>query len=282
MKFTVFGGRGFVGSALCAHLYRQGYEVFVPTREATDAIGRELGHVIYAIGLTADFRTRPIDTVDAHVCLLAHLLRTTRFDSWLYLSSTRIYAGLVAEPAHEDVPLTVVPDADGIYNLSKLTGEAVCLAQISRHVRVARLANIYGSGQARETFLGSLLDDIAHGRDSMIHEAPTSSKDYIALEDVCWLLERIALGGSHRIYNVASGIQLSHAELARVVAEKSSGVVTFADGASHRSVPRIDIARITSEFGFCPRQLSDELGSLIASSRTRHTKDIGTHEPPHK
>ena len=273
MKFTVFGGHGFVGSALCDHLRRQGHEVFVPTRDATDAIDRELGHVIYAIGLTADFRARPFDTVNAHVCLLVRLLCTTLFDSWLYLSSTRVYAGLATEPAREDAPLMVVPDADGIYNLSKLTGEAVCLTQISRHVRVARLANVYGSGQTKETFLGSLLDDMTHGRELLIREAPTSSKDYVALEDVCWLLERIALRGNHRIYNVASGVQVGHAEFARVLAEKSSRVITFADDASHRSMPRIDIARITSEFGFCPRQLSDELEHLIAHSLIRHTRD---------
>ena len=273
MKFTVFGGHGFIGSALCDHLRRQGHEVFVPARDATDAIDRELGHVIYAIGLTADFRTRPFDTVNAHVCLLVRLLRTTLFDSWLYLSSTRVYAGQATEPACEDAPLTVVPDADGIYNLSKLTGEAVCLTQISRHVRVARWANVYGSGQTKETFLGSLLDDMMHGRELLIREAPTSSKDYVALEDVCWLLERIALGGNHRIYNVASGVQVGHAEFARVLAEKSSRIITFSDGVPHRSMPRIDIARITSEFGFCPRQLSDELELLIAHSLIRHARD---------
>ncbi|QKE38618.1 NAD-dependent epimerase/dehydratase family protein [Ferrovum myxofaciens] len=273
MKFTIFGGHGFVGSALCDHLRRQGHEVFIPTRDATDTIGCELGHVIYAIGLTSDFRTRPIDTINAHVCLLPRLLCSTLFDSWLYLSSTRVYAGLAAEPAREDAPLMVVPNADGIYNLSKLTGEAVCLSQISRHMRIARLANVYGYNQAKETFLGSLLDDIANGREPLIREAPTSSKDYISLEDVCWLLERIALGGKHRIYNVASGVQVSHAELARVLGEKSSNVVTFTKGTSHRSLPQIDITRITSEFGFRPRRLSDELGALVAHSLTRHAKD---------
>jgi len=228
----------------------------------------ELGHVIYAIGLTADFRNRLFETVEAHICLLARLLQNVQYDSFLYLSSTRVYAGLPSELAMEETPLVVMPDADGIYNLTKLTGEAVCLSQLSLKIRVARLANVYGNGQSKVTFLGSLFDDLAHGRDPHICEAPTSSKDYIAIDDVCWLLERIALGGQHRNYNIASGESLCHEDLARALERLSSRRVTFADGALHRSYPRIDIARITREFGFRPRRLMNELSCMLNSSIT--------------
>jgi nucleoside-diphosphate-sugar epimerase len=271
MNFTVFGGRGFVGNALCEHLRNQGHEVFVPARDASDVAGRNLNHVIYAIGLTGDFRTRIFETVDAHVCLLGRSLRNAHFESWLYLSSTRIYAGLVGDSAREDAALTVLPDADGIYNLSKLTGESICLSQPFRKVRVVRLANVYGPGQGKETFLGMLLDDIARGRDILIREAPTSSKDYIALEDVCWLLERIALHGSHRIYNVASGKSVCHVDLANALSAASTRSVAFAKGAQHRSFPPIDISRVVEEFGFRPRPLLEQLRRLIAISGLRHS-----------
>ena len=72
----VIGGAGFIGSHLLAHLEKSGYECFAPARDDASVFERELGHVIYCIGLTADFRQRPFDTVRAHVCFLAEVLET--------------------------------------------------------------------------------------------------------------------------------------------------------------------------------------------------------------
>ena len=83
---------------------------------------------IFAIGLTADFRSRPLDTMDAHVSALAEVLRCGRFDSLTYLSSTRVYAGLPRGCGN--ATLVVNPsDASDLYNLSKLAGEALCLGR---------------------------------------------------------------------------------------------------------------------------------------------------------
>ena len=78
--FTVLGASGYIGSRLVAHLQAQGHTVWAPTRGDTEVFARPLGHVIYCVGLTADFRTRPFDTVDAHVGLLAEVLRRAQFD----------------------------------------------------------------------------------------------------------------------------------------------------------------------------------------------------------
>lgn len=263
MRFTIFGGRGFVGNALNKYLISKGYEVLVPERDCLNFEGQELGHVIYAIGLTADFRSRPFETIDAHVCLLARLLRNTSFDSWLYISSTRVYSGLTIDVADESIPLNVVPNGDGIYNLSKLSGEALCLSLNVRNIRVVRLANVYGLGQSKDTFLGSLVNDILNRRQPVIFEAPSSSKDYISLVDVTTLLEKIAISGTHRIYNVASGNPVTHAELAKALEKAFSCDVSFDAEAPSRSFPRIDIQRIVSEFGFRPRQLLEEIRHIF-------------------
>ena len=118
-----------------------------------------------------------------------------------------------------------------------------------------------------------LLSDIAHGIDPIIREAPTSSKDYIALKDVCWLLERIVLQGNQRVYNVASGEPLSHGELADALSEASLRCITFEKNAQHRSFPRIDITRISLEFGFRPLRLVEELRDLIDSSKSKHNQE---------
>src|SRR6476659_903845 len=91
-RFTVLGAGGLIGSRLATSLARAGHEVFAPPRDH-ELNGEPLGHVIYAIGVTADFRTRPFDTVAAHVCQLQKVLSEGHFDSLLYLSSTRVYQG---------------------------------------------------------------------------------------------------------------------------------------------------------------------------------------------
>ena len=83
--FTVLGASGYIGSRLVAHLRAQGHTVWAPARGDAEVFTRPLGHVMYCVGLTADFRTRPFDTVDAHVGLLAEVLRRAQFDSLLYL-----------------------------------------------------------------------------------------------------------------------------------------------------------------------------------------------------
>ncbi len=70
MKYTVFGGSGFVGTNLIRHLEGLGHDVAVPARavSASDlAEAGDLGHVIYAIGVTGNFRGNPGPTIDAHV-----------------------------------------------------------------------------------------------------------------------------------------------------------------------------------------------------------------------
>ncbi len=72
---TVFGANGFVGRALVQHLEEQGYPVRAVTRGDASWRDTDLGHAFYTVGLTADFRSRPFETIDAHVSLLTRILR---------------------------------------------------------------------------------------------------------------------------------------------------------------------------------------------------------------
>jgi nucleoside-diphosphate-sugar epimerase len=266
MRFTVFGATGFIGSSVTGHLRGLGCEVVTPARGEMLPAGEHLGHVVYAIGLTGDFRQRPFETVDAHVAELARRMQVASYDSWLYLSSTRVY-GTSAVIASESDRISVMPGPDGIYDISKLLGESLCLALGRPEVRVARLSNVYGEGQSRHTFLGSLLADVAAGRNIVIREDPDSSKDYIAIADVVSLIEKIVLHGRHQTYNLASGVGTSHRHVAEQLRRLTAASVVFQEGAPRRSFPRMDVARITEEFGFTPRSLLDDLGGLAAASK---------------
>jgi nucleoside-diphosphate-sugar epimerase len=264
MRFTVFGARGFIGSHMVAHLRAAGHEVLEPSRSAEEIAGTDFGHVVYAIGLTGDFRTRPFETIEAHVTALARLMRDARYESWLYLSSTRLYGtGAGRGPCREVDPICVTPAPDALYDISKLQGEALCLT-LPRS-RVARLSNVYGPGMGTASFLGAVLDELRRG-DAVIREAPTSCKDYIALASICPLLAAITTRGAHRIYNVASGHRVEHREIAERLARATGRRVTFHPEATERAFPSIDVSRAASEFSFSAPSLAADIENLLTQS----------------
>ena len=273
--FTVFGGSGFIGRNLVRRLRERGAEVRVPSRADMPAFGEDLGHVIYAIGLTADFRTRPFDTIEAHVSLAAKLLRENWFSSFLYLSSTRVYAG--SEDTREEARLSASPlDPSDLYNLSKLTGEAICLASGREKVRIARLSNVVGPDEAKsDTFLGALCREAGSGH-IQLQTALDSSKDYIWIDDAVDLLLRIAQEGRNSVYNVASGRQTSHAEWCAAIQSRTKCSVAVDEGAPTISFAPISVDRSKDEFAFAAAPVLERIAEILGEGEP----DTGCHPRP--
>jgi nucleoside-diphosphate-sugar epimerase len=264
VKFTVFGARGFIGRHLVAYLQSCGHQVLCP--EAREAINSQesLGNIIYSIGLTGDFRSRPHDTVEAHVSLFSRLLQTLPFDSLTYLSSTRIYASVdPGRRAREDDEISFKPSHDSLYGLSKLTGEALCMSSSNPLVRIARLSNVYGTGMSANNFLGSIIDRLNRGHNVEIGEGPLSAKDYIAVSDVCKCLEYISTRGRHRIYNVASGRNTTHSEIVERLKPLTNKEITFKYRSTPRRFPQIDNTRLLGEFPFEPKSVIQDVAELL-------------------
>ena len=179
--FTILGAGGFIGAALVAWLESQGQMVHPVTRASLPALlagRRPAGHVIDCVGLTGNFRSRPLDTAEAHVGLVARCLGELLFDSFLLLSSTRVYGR--ASATHEDVALPILPsEPSDLYNVTKLAGEALCLADPRRTARVVRLSNVYGIGMPAQTFLGQVLREGSATGNVLLREAAESAKDYL-------------------------------------------------------------------------------------------------------
>ena len=102
-RCTVIGASGFVGARLVEALTAAGREVSAPSRDHDGLFTRDLGQVFYCAGLTADYLARPFDTVEAHVGLIARILRDARFERLVYLSSTRLYDWMGAGAGREGV-----------------------------------------------------------------------------------------------------------------------------------------------------------------------------------
>jgi nucleoside-diphosphate-sugar epimerase len=90
-----------------------------------------------------------------------------------------------------------------------------------------------------------------------------SERDYISIDDVVELILRISTGGSHRLYNVASGTNVSNARLVSRLADLTGCTVDVDPGASTVRFPRIDTTRITEDFGFRPHDLLDDVVDLV-------------------
>ena len=264
--FTILGAAGFIGGALVAHLRRGGHPVRAVSRADLPELlraGAPCGHVIHCIGLTADFRTNPLATADAHVGLVGRVLAELEFQSFLFLSSTRVYAR--AEIGREDAALPVQPNAPGdLYNITKLAGEALCLSDPRPTVRVARLSNVYGPAMHGDSFLGQVLREGARHRAVTLRQSLRSAKDYIAIDDVVAALPAIAAAGGARLYNVASGTNTSHDALAGVLTARLGWRVEVRDDAAALRFPRIDVTRLSVEFEAPDRNILDDLPHLAA------------------
>jgi nucleoside-diphosphate-sugar epimerase len=263
MKFTVFGSTGFIGRHLTAYLRGLGHQVLTPGRGELASLQGHLGHAIYAIGLTADFRTKPFETVRAHVTVLSDLLENAPFDSLTYLSSTRLYSG--AACGRWDAAISVnSTDASDLYNLSKLMGESLCLNAGRKGTKVVRLSNVVGAGDPHSSnFLYSLIQEARNGRISLQSD-PQSDKDYIHLDDVVEMLPRIATEGRLSTYNLASGLNLTHAAWVNALHALTGCEIHYPQGKSPVTFPPIDISALQSEFHFTPRPVLPILPNLLA------------------
>jgi len=273
-RFTVLGAAGFVGRHLVAHLRGHGHAVETPGRAAIQddgpgsraLSGRSLGHVVYCIGLTADFRDRPVATMEAHVGRLLSLFRRADFDSLLYLSSTRVYAG--SPTGCEDQALRTDPaDPDALYNISKLAGEALCMSHSDTAIRVARLSNVYGPGMQADSFLAAIAQEALSGR-VRLASALQSTKDYLAVAEAVDALRRIALSGEARLYNVASGRAVDHATLANRLQDLTGCKLSVLPDAPVRRFPSIDTGRLEALYraagdGWTPSPVENALPGLL-------------------
>jgi nucleoside-diphosphate-sugar epimerase len=245
-RFTVVGGRGFIGNALCAALRAGGDDVVSATHRDVPA-GTPLGHVIYASGVSASTAEDASYAYATHVEGVRRILDAGTFDSLLYLSSTRVYDGAAA--TNEETAPVVRPAAGrDLYRITKLAGEALCLAHPSPAVRVARLSNVSGANFASPLFLSDVLRQAAREGCVKVRTTRASAKDYITIGDACRYLIAIARGGRERLYNVAQGENVENGAIYDALAARGIAVEIAPDAATVLTPP-IDVRRLHAEFG---------------------------------
>lgn len=264
VRYTVFGSKGYVGSHLAKHLQTlPGVEVLCDSIPLPKDC---LGHVFYCIGVTTDFKTRLHDTMRAHVCKAQEILAERSFQSFTYLSSTRVYEG--ATTGAEDCSVIANPsNMDDFYKISKLAGEAICLTDPRSTIRVVRLSNVLGMENPPLTFVPSIIREAIDNGEIVLKSALNSAKDYILIEDVVRMLPKIARGGESRIYNLASGQQIEHLRIVEKLCASLGCTYRVTSSAPRAEFPNIEILRLVHEFEFMAQSIMDGLVQLCGEYR---------------
>lgn len=267
-RFTILGAGGFIGSRLAAHLRLRGFECLTPERAESLDPGFDYGHLVYCVGLTSDFRARPLDTIEAHVCFLRKILQDNLFTSLTYLSSTRLY--IRSADTAESAVLTVDPhDSNDLYNLSKLLGESVCLHCGRSGTRVVRLSNVVGLRQDTDIFIDQLLAEGFSTGSITFRTSPESCKDYIHIDDVVEALVAVALCGEDGIFNIASGESTTNLEIAEAIRRNLGFQYEFEPGSPTVSFEPVRIDRARAALNFSPAPFAEFFPRYLKDYRAR-------------
>ncbi len=271
-RFTILGATGFIGRHLFDRLSADGEEVQTPGRDETALLAGPLGHVIDCSGIN-DFMERPRAALEAHAGHLETLLGAARFDSVTFLSTTRLYVGAVS--TEEDAEIAVDPGRPWeFFNLSKLAGEALCLADPRPEVRILRLSNVYGEGQeAGPQFLPSLLRQ-ASGPEACLRlsQSLESAKDYLHVGDaIAAMIALTRLEDVPRVINLASGRNVSHGTVVEILQAATGCRLALEPDAPTLRFPQISTARLTALLPWQPRRLESWLAATLAARCVRQS-----------
>jgi UDP-glucose 4-epimerase len=136
---------------------------------------------------------------------------------FVFLSSGGAIYGKVRRPAIE----TDLPAPESHYGLNKLAAEQIL--RVSRlSYAILRPANIYGPRQRSDAEGGVVaifLERLLRGEALELHGTGQQSRDFVYVEDVVSAVELALKRPESDIWNVATGVPTSIAELARLVSK---------------------------------------------------------------
>ncbi len=267
-KFTVFGGRGFIGSEFVKELRHQGHEVYIPERNDEYIYTSNLGTVIYSAGY-GDCQKDPFNVFTANVALLSSLLQKAQFNKFIYISSTRVYMNQYV--SSESCDLTIChDDSRRLFNLTKLTAEELCLKS-GRDCLIVRPSNVYGLALNSTLFLPSIIRNAINNSLVDMYIAPSYAKDYVSVYDVvASTLALINIKATPKIVNIAYGQNVTAQEISNVLLENTDTKINWLNNTnSCEAFPETDISKLKELIDYKPRYVLDDLKLLINDFKSK-------------
>lgn len=263
IQCTVIGGRGFIGSEVVKVLSESGYNVHVPEKNAPEIFTQDLGIVIYCAG-NGDCANNPMKVLDSNVTLLANILEKSNFDRLIYLSSTRLYVD--RETSLETDPIIISPeDPRRLFNLTKLTAEELCLKS-KKNIVILRPSNVYGPAINSPLFLPMIVKNALMKKHVDMFVVPEYAKDYLSVKDLTFaILEFVKMKdwSGVDIFNVASGENVTAADIAKVIRSKTDCEVKWHPGFIGEKFPPSSIVKLQSIIAYRPSHVLSDLDKMI-------------------
>jgi GDP-4-dehydro-6-deoxy-D-mannose reductase len=294
MKALITGGRGFVGLHLAAHLEAEGDEVVAIDMEVdvtdpaavTEAVAEARPDVIYhlaALAHVGDSWADPSKVLGVNVIGTANVLAAARQVATscrtIAVSSAEVY-GIVTP---SELPLSESSEVRPAspYAASKAAAEQVALQAargFGQEVIVARPFNHVGPGQAPVFAVPALakriVDAIEAGEGWLPVGTLTTRRDFTDVRDVVRAYRLLALTGtSGEVYNIASGVDVEIAQIARMLLDLAGADLELRPDESlirpvDVPVLRGDAERITAATGWRPSiPLETTLADVLDSFR---------------
>lgn len=262
--YTVFGGRGFIGSEIVNQLNDLGHTVNVPKRGDSAIFESDLGIVIYCSGV-GDCKNTPFSVLEANVSLLAQILQQAKFERLLYVSSTRVYMNQALSSEHENLTVCV-DDSRRLFNLTKLVAEELCLKS-GRNVSIVRPSNVYGVALNSPLFLPAITRNAINYRKVDMYIPKGYAKDYVSVEDVAFCCITIASSEQcdNQIINIAAGYNITAQQIADMLQEHTQCEIVWHEIDFPNEVfPPTDIALISNIIpNYSPKNVLADLQEMI-------------------
>jgi UDP-glucose 4-epimerase len=302
-SILVTGGAGFIGSALCRALLRDGHEVAVfddlsvgrrellPTaaslrlvegdvrdasaveRVVREARPRRIFHLA-AVHFIPHCNAHPVATVEVNVGGTRNLLSACRQfpPASFFLASTAAVYPAEGSPFPEERPVGPID----IYGHTKAIGEELArLFHRETGIRtvVGRLFNVFGPNDTNRHLIPDVIAQVRGGADTIELGNLTPVRDYVHLEDaVSGILAAAGAAGGFSVFNVGTGRGESVRDVVAAAAAAVGRALTIAQAPERlRKVERQELVanftRLSRETGWRPRvEFARGIAALVAGS----------------
>jgi UDP-glucose 4-epimerase len=261
MHILITGGFGFVGGRLAVHLAQAGHQITLGTRHSIGPPGwlpqaevakiawdnevlleyccRGIDVIIHAAGMNAqDCAADPVAALAFNGLATAKLVEAAGKASvmkFIYLSTAHVYASPLTGLITEETPLRNLHP----YATSHLAGE---LAVSSAHSRgklqgiVLRLSNAFGAPMDKHVncwmlLVNDLCRQAIQKRILTLQTSGMQQRDFIALTEVCQVVERIILKSKiddqKNVFNIGWGVSHSVLEMAQLIQKRCLKILGF-------------------------------------------------------